>query len=580
MNPSHPDAQALPPEPTRWSACVFRFKTACFQLKRLLHNQLHPVKKHPWGKRLQAAVVVADWSSDLWRRGESPRERHLQLGKVQNLRIAARALDGIEIPAGEIWSFWRHLGRTTRSKGYSNGRELREGCIVPQIGGGLCQLSGALYNAALEAGLEIVERHAHSNSSVGSLASIGRDATVFWNYVDLRFRHQHPWRLEVSLSQDQLRVRILSTEKLVTAAIATEVPAASAPPNACATCGLSSCHRSTPLDSAQVMVDRAAVLVDAWWPEWDAFFKTEKSMPRDLFLPMNGKRWKKANYQWDTSLHDRHRSFTSLALFRAWATRRLRNEGARRQRTLLEWDERLADAYGRVLKAQHSHLIVSQTLLPYLWKKGWLGGRTFDVLMTRLPIQDLHQHLNEAARLHPESNTCADFRAQEELIQNETAALSAARHWITPHSEIAKLAGNKAKVLPWIIPDIKAEHGTGAIKQVTFSASTLCRKGAYELREAIRDLPVHLELRGGVLEGADFWAGLQLRTHGNDWLDHTDIVVLPAFVEHCPRLLLRAIGAGKPIIASTACGLAGLPGVVEVSAGDVPSLKAALLAQL
>lgn len=572
------NAAPHPPEPTRWSGWVFQFKARCFQMRRLVRNALHPVPKCLPGTDLTDTPILADWSSDLWRGGESPRERALQLGKVQNLRIAARALDGLEIPAGATWSLWRHLGRTTRAKGYSNGRELREGCLIPQIGGGLCQLSGAIYNAALEAGLEIVERHAHSNSSIGSLARLGRDATVFWNYVDLRLRHEHGWRLEISLTQEQLHVRIRSLHRVARPLPVQESPSPSLAPNACATCGLTACHRSSPLENAQETVDRTAVLVDAWWPEWETFLKTEKGQARELFLPLDGRRWGKANYQWDRTAHTTSRTFTWLTLQRAWATRRLRKEGASRQRTLLHWDERLATAYGHALQAQHSHLVIAQSLLPFLWKEGWLGGRTFDVLMSRLPLQILHERLDQAAKLHPESGTCADFRAQEPLAQAEREALSAASRWITPHTEIAKLAGPKACLIPWHLPaspTMKAESKPSL--NIAFPASTLCRKGAYELREALQGLPVNLELRGGILEGADFWRGISLTAHGESWLEYADVVVLPAFVENCPRILLRAIAAGKPVIATEACGIGGLPGVTVIPAGDSTKLRSILM---
>ena len=83
-------------------------------------------------------------------------------GKIHNLRLAIRRIDGLEIPAGGIFSFWQQIGRATRRRGFVKGRELREGCIIPNIGGGLCQLSNALYDAALQANFEIVERHAHT----------------------------------------------------------------------------------------------------------------------------------------------------------------------------------------------------------------------------------------------------------------------------------------------------------------------------------------------------------------------------------------------------------------------------------
>jgi glycosyltransferase involved in cell wall biosynthesis len=56
------------------------------------------------------------------------------------------------------------------------------------------------------------------------------------------------------------------------------------------------------------------------------------------------------------------------------------------------------------------------------------------------------------------------------------------------------------------------------------------------------------------------------------------VVVLPAHIEHAPRALLRAVAAGLPVVASTACGLAALPGVREVAAGDVEAMRTALRA--
>lgn len=567
---NHHDA---PPEPTRWSSLVFLAKAKAHQVLRSLQNMREPVRRHPQGQTLAEMPVIAQWQSDLWRDGNSPRERQLQLGKVQNLRIAARELNGIEVPAGAVWSFWRHLGRTTGAKGYAEGRELREGCLIPQRGGGLCQLSGAIYNAALDAGLEIVERHAHTNASVGSLARIGRDATVFWNYVDLRLYAPAAWRMEVSLSETQLQVRIRCAQPLPRGELAAAPSSPAGVINTCATCGIGSCFRSTPLEVNVESLDRTAVLVDEWWPEWEDGIATTKRPGSTLFLPLDGKRWNKPNYAWDTSVHEHVRTHTLLALRRAWASRSLRDEGARRQRALLSWDERLAHAYARGLRAEHSHLIVSQTLLPYLWREGWLGGRTFDVLMNRLPMSELHRCLDDAKRLHPTSHTCADFRADAALIANETAALAAAHHWVTPHRAIADLAGEKAVLLDWHLPPAPAcKPAVQNSRRIAFPAATLCRKGAYELREAARTLNLEVVALGGILEGADFWEGVRLAQRGDHWLDNVSAVVLPALVEHRPRRLLEAVAAGVPVIASAACGLRGMPGVTTIATGDAQVL--------
>ncbi len=243
--PQHPldPSRAVP---TRWQSCVFRAKAAVHQACRALQDWRCELRQHSRGQLLAGMAVTGQWTSEL-RAGDGlpARELELQEGKVRNLTLAATVLDGLEVPAGEVWSFWRQLGRATRSRGFAEGRELREGCIIPQIGGGLCQLSGAIYNAALEAGLEIVERHAHSHAGIGSLARLGRDATVFWNYVDLRLRASQPWRLEVAVGATHLEVRIRCPEQRPRTAAATDAVNVSASPlNSCATCGVGSCHRS------------------------------------------------------------------------------------------------------------------------------------------------------------------------------------------------------------------------------------------------------------------------------------------------------------------------------------------------
>ena len=170
------------------AALVFRSKATVLQIRRAVHEfTRNNVKQAPFGNRLIGHPIIAESRTPL-RMTDDEVENLFISGKIHNLRLATRKLNGLELGAGDVFSFWTQLGRTSRWKGYVPGRELREGCLILTIGGGLCQLSNALYDAALQAGLQIVERHAHTRVIAGSLAEIGRDATVFWNYVDLRFR--------------------------------------------------------------------------------------------------------------------------------------------------------------------------------------------------------------------------------------------------------------------------------------------------------------------------------------------------------------------------------------------------------
>jgi len=265
-----------------------------------------------------------------------------------------------------------------------------------------------------------------------------------------------------------------------------------------------------------------------------------------------------------------------LVAKRSWVSRRLRGEGAERQRALLRFDAEFAEYFARRVPVEATHLVVNQNLLPHLWRLGVFGGRSFDVLMSRLPLDALHAQLDRAAQRWPGTKTLEDFRAEAALVFAEREALEAARRWITPHVGVAVLGGAKSVLLDWEMPTARVERG----KVVVFPASTLSRKGARELREALRGEGLTLRLVGPVLEEAGFWDGVNVESTEGDWLEGAGVVVLPAWVEHQPRRLLRALGAGVPVVASVACGLPPGPGLRLVEEGDVDGLRAAIAASL
>ena len=103
-------------------------------------------------------------------------------GRCENIRLAAARLDGIALqPYGEL-SFNRVVGARTKSNGYKTAKVILQGEFVEGIGGGVCQVSTTLYNAALLSGLVVLEYHPHS-MRVGYVAP-SRDAMVT-EYNDL-----------------------------------------------------------------------------------------------------------------------------------------------------------------------------------------------------------------------------------------------------------------------------------------------------------------------------------------------------------------------------------------------------------
>lgn len=136
----------------------------------------------------------------------------LDEGKAVNVARAAHRLNGVVLHPGTTFSFWRSVGPLRARAGYEYGAEVRGGCVVPSMGGGVCLLSNLLFRAAATVGWEVVERHGHTLEVVpGSEDLWGLDATVGWPAFDLRFRslHQDPvTRLVLGTSDSELRLRI------------------------------------------------------------------------------------------------------------------------------------------------------------------------------------------------------------------------------------------------------------------------------------------------------------------------------------------------------------------------------------
>ncbi|MBO9608670.1 MAG: VanW family protein [Paenibacillaceae bacterium] len=117
----------------------------------------------------------------------------LQENKITNLRLSIRHVNGIIIRPGETFSFWKLIGKTTADKGYIEGLLLSHGDVKTGVGGGLCQLANLLFWLSLHTPLTIRERHHHSFDPFPDdqrTLPFGSGASVFYNYIDLRFHNQ------------------------------------------------------------------------------------------------------------------------------------------------------------------------------------------------------------------------------------------------------------------------------------------------------------------------------------------------------------------------------------------------------
>ena len=113
-------------------------------------------------------------------------------GRVYNIELATSRVNGVLVPPGEIFSFNDTIGDITAATGYKSAYVIKNGKTILDDGGGVCQVSTTVFRAALNAGLEIVDRSPHSYRvsyyEQGGFKP-GLDATVYPPYTDLKIRN-------------------------------------------------------------------------------------------------------------------------------------------------------------------------------------------------------------------------------------------------------------------------------------------------------------------------------------------------------------------------------------------------------
>lgn len=107
--------------------------------------------------------------------------------RTQNIAIAAHNINGVLVKRGEAFSFNNHVGPRLAQYGYKIAPVFINGRLVPDWGGGVCQVSSTLYNAVLLADMAIIERTSHFRPP--GYVPLGQDATVADNILDFKFRN-------------------------------------------------------------------------------------------------------------------------------------------------------------------------------------------------------------------------------------------------------------------------------------------------------------------------------------------------------------------------------------------------------
>ena len=115
-----------------------------------------------------------------------------------NIKLAAKKVNGTVILPGEKFSFNTIVGSRTIEAGFKEGTAYIGGKVVPDVGGGVCQVSSTIYNTALLANLQIVERSNHMFTTGYVAAS--RDATVYYGSLDFIFKNSRKYPIKMVAS--------------------------------------------------------------------------------------------------------------------------------------------------------------------------------------------------------------------------------------------------------------------------------------------------------------------------------------------------------------------------------------------
>ena len=170
---------------------VEKLSTTNNQLNEL-NNRIDNIMSQP------SEVELATYTTDLGNSSE---------GRLTNIQITCRKLDGIIVEPGETFSFNDSTGPSLAEEGYQNAPVIVDGETIQDLGGGNCQVSSTLYNAVLAvSGLEVIERHEHGKDV--SYVPDGMDAAVSYGGYDFSFKNNTENRLRLYFSSDDKTISV------------------------------------------------------------------------------------------------------------------------------------------------------------------------------------------------------------------------------------------------------------------------------------------------------------------------------------------------------------------------------------
>ncbi|MBQ3114529.1 MAG: VanW family protein [Clostridia bacterium] len=143
-----------------------------------------------------------------------------QENKAVNLALSAPKINKVLIYPGEIFSFWKLVGKCKASKGYKRGLTISNSKVGDDIGGGMCQFTNLLYWLVLHSPLKVIEHHHHDDFDLfpdyDRKVPFGTGTSITYNYLDLRIKNDTDsiFQFVVYVTDTYLNGELRSSEEL------------------------------------------------------------------------------------------------------------------------------------------------------------------------------------------------------------------------------------------------------------------------------------------------------------------------------------------------------------------------------
>lgn len=159
--------------------------------KRHIQNAFSKEKFAKERQEEKLPVLISSYNSGLIKTGKGI-DPVLQENKAVNIDLACKQINGMIIHPGESFTFWGTIGKTTKKKGYKDGRVIMGDKLEPGTGGGLCNLGNTIHLLILHSPLDVTEFHSHSDALApdhGKRVPFSSGTSVCYNSLDYRFKN-------------------------------------------------------------------------------------------------------------------------------------------------------------------------------------------------------------------------------------------------------------------------------------------------------------------------------------------------------------------------------------------------------